>query len=343
MRIPDQLGVTCADPQCRSAAEVGAWCPAHALTRYRVAAVRPTPDRWLGKHPEIPECSFDGCRRFATSEDALCFAHRKQLAKRGRLARIAVRRKNGAALERDELGRKECGMCTEWLPLDAYPASPVQADGLASTCNHCRVFDTYGVTPTRHAEMLEAQRHVCAICAEPDPAGKRLAVDHDHKCCRNARSCGKCVRGLLCGRCNPGIGYFRDDADRLRSAADYVDWWAAQQPRRVPERPTRIAASDEKRWYQFRVTADNYTATLAAQGGTCALCPRTPSVGRSFAVDHDHSCCPEKGKSCGRCVRGLLCTRCNVGLGYFRDSSTRLRAAADYVAHHAARATPAAA
>src|SRR4029077_2130187 len=36
--------------------------------------------------------------------------------------------------------------------------------------------------------------------------GALLAVDHDHNCCPGAHSCGKCIRGILCGTCNSALG-----------------------------------------------------------------------------------------------------------------------------------------
>jgi hypothetical protein len=69
--------------------------------------------------------------------------------------------------------------------------------------------------------MLVRQGGGCAICRRDN--GKRLlAVDHDHACCPGERTCGKCVRGLLCDGCNHGLGKFRDDPELLRRAAEYA-------------------------------------------------------------------------------------------------------------------------
>ena len=81
----------------------------------------------------------------------------------------------------------------------------------------------FGLEPGGYMRMLEEQGHKCAICAAPFDPERRLGVDHDHGCCDGRDSCGECVRGLLCGRCNLGLEQFRDDPSRLRSAADYLD------------------------------------------------------------------------------------------------------------------------
>ena len=84
----------------------------------------------------------------------------------------------------------------------------------------------YGIEWERYEEMLAAQNGVCAICERP-PSGKgtsgqRLHVDHDHGCCPVGRSCGACVRGLLCSSCNRAVGYFQDDPVLLQSAIEYL-------------------------------------------------------------------------------------------------------------------------
>lgn len=73
---------------------------------------------------------------------------------------------------------------------------------------------TYGITIQRVKEMLVEQGGTCAICKKAE--GYNFPhVDHCH-------STGK-VRGLLCQKCNHGIGLFSDDPDRLRAAADYIE------------------------------------------------------------------------------------------------------------------------
>jgi hypothetical protein len=67
--------------------------------------------------------------------------------------------------------------------------------------------------------------------------------------------------------------------------------------------------------WRYNLAPGWYDATLAAQGGTCADChgPETKTrLGRllAFAVDHDRRCCPGF-RSCGRCVRGIVCHACN--------------------------------
>lgn len=80
----------------------------------------------------------------------------------------------------------------------------------------------YGITQAQYEELLS--QHVgCWICGYvPRQGYRRLSVDHDHKT--------GLIRGLLCYRCNKGIGVFRDDPQRLRNAASYVaSNWSTHQ------------------------------------------------------------------------------------------------------------------
>jgi hypothetical protein len=81
----------------------------------------------------------------------------------------------------------------------------------------------FNMTIEQYEEMLRLQGGKCAICREVDSGGKRLAVDHDRACCPGRKSCGSCIRGLLCNKCNQGIGYFDDDPDRILAAIRYLE------------------------------------------------------------------------------------------------------------------------
>lgn len=84
------------------------------------------------------------------------------------------------------------------------------------------LWQNYRIREPEYEEMLQRQGGVCAICLRP-PGVKPLSVDHDHSCCKGKNSCGKCIRGLLCGRCNSAIGYLDDSTDALRRALAYIE------------------------------------------------------------------------------------------------------------------------
>jgi hypothetical protein len=87
---------------------------------------------------------------------------------------------------------------------------------------------------------------------------------------------------------------------------------------------------DNKTAPKHGMTIEEYTARLASQGGRCAICGRVPEEVYRFVIDHDHSCCPGL-ESCGKCVRGILCHKCNTGLGMFDDNLSFVSSAAEYL------------
>jgi hypothetical protein len=60
-----------------------------------------------------------------------------------------------------------------------------------------------------YLDLLDKQGGGCGICGSKGEGSKKLdflCVDHDHKCCNKRKTCGDCVRGLLCGLCNLRLG-----------------------------------------------------------------------------------------------------------------------------------------
>lgn len=75
----------------------------------------------------------------------------------------------------------------------------------------------YNITLEKYNQMLESQNMVCAICKSEHSKSKinnLLFVDHCHKTNN--------IRGLLCSRCNNGLGMFNDDVNLLYSAIAYL-------------------------------------------------------------------------------------------------------------------------
>lgn len=78
---------------------------------------------------------------------------------------------------------------------------------------------TYGITQEDYDRILLSQDGKCAICSVSEVelisrTGRGFHVDHNHKT-------GE-IRGLLCGRCNRGLGCFTDNAHKLELATKYI-------------------------------------------------------------------------------------------------------------------------
>jgi hypothetical protein len=110
--------------------------------------------------------------------------------------------------------------------------------------------------------------------------------------------------------------------------------WSSRTVEAVRVRASKDRPAYKKRWQGanlkrlYGITFADYERMLAEQGGGCAICGSKTSKaiirGKEvlFHVDHDH----ETGV-----VRGLLCAKCNLGLGSFEDEPDLLRAAAEYL------------
>lgn len=78
----------------------------------------------------------------------------------------------------------------------------------------------YSITKEQYIDKMLEQDFRCALCLEPQSS---WVVDHDHACCDKERSCGSCVRSLLCDNCNKMLGHARDNTATLRRAAEYLE------------------------------------------------------------------------------------------------------------------------
>lgn len=77
----------------------------------------------------------------------------------------------------------------------------------------CRIKRLYNLTLEQIDELLAKQDYKCILCSRSLKESKR-EIDHDHKT-------GK-VRGILCYRCNTGLGHFNDDPIFLEKVVKYL-------------------------------------------------------------------------------------------------------------------------
>ena len=74
----------------------------------------------------------------------------------------------------------------------------------------------FGITIEQYNVLLLKQNFRCAICLKSKTDnGKALAVDHNH-------TTGD-IRGLLCNKCNFGIGQFDDNISLLKKTIRYLE------------------------------------------------------------------------------------------------------------------------
>lgn len=146
-------------------------------------------------------------------------------------------------------GYKYCRVCDNYKTLDSFYNAD-RPDGKRSNCKDCHAQDgaeryqeeykgtekqrnrlkgghlkrQYNITPADYNKLLEDQNFCCAGCGRHVSEFKNaLAVDHDHNCCKEDISCGRCIRGLLCQLCNTGIGLLGDNIEGVKKALDYLD------------------------------------------------------------------------------------------------------------------------
>lgn len=75
----------------------------------------------------------------------------------------------------------------------------------------------YDITVDKYKQVAAMQNDVCLICGEKSVTARigRLVVDHCHG--------SGVLRGLLCHRCNCGLGYFKDDVGLVARALKYLE------------------------------------------------------------------------------------------------------------------------
>ena len=136
---------------------------------------------------------------------------------------------------------KTCIKCKQVKKTEMFAKGSKYKDGRRGTCKKCHSeymtqyyknnpeklktsgkvetnWKRHHISEEKYIEMFclyEGKCHACKINFATN-------IDHDHKCCNKPRSCGKCVRGLLCHQCNSALGLLGDDRQKIKKLLEYI-------------------------------------------------------------------------------------------------------------------------
>ena len=142
-------------------------------------------------------CRVDGCKKNVRKESLLCSMHFSRKQRRGSVG--------GAKPEKANWVGKICYVdgCNQ----------KIKAKGYCS--KHYDYTKYHKIHPGKIDQM---KKNGCYVCG----SFNRLTVDHDHSCCPTNSSCEKCIRGILCHKCNTAAGLLDDDINRMLALASYI-------------------------------------------------------------------------------------------------------------------------
>jgi hypothetical protein len=206
---------------------------------------------------------------------------------------------------------KHCKRCGESWDLSNFRVDVKGRDGHYSICNTC-IADS---SDLRVSKRPDVESKVCTACQQAKP-GTAFGVDRRQPDGLR-RKCKECRHAA-------GYGNYATMSEEKREKCRQRSLeWQRKNPNLLK---ASRAKSDRKRSYGM--SEDEYRKRLAAQDNKCYLCgkPETQmSNGKDIddlSVDHDHT----TGK-----IRKLLCSKCNLGLGLFKDNVEIMRRAAEYL------------
>lgn len=94
------------------------------------------------------------------------------------------------------------------------------------------------------AAYWHSQGKCCYLCEEPLLLEEAI-LEHDHRCCPNAKWCSYCVRGAAHPNCNAAIGLAGDDPDRLEALARNLRTKLAEIDDRLAAKPQQFTLDEE--------------------------------------------------------------------------------------------------
>lgn len=119
--------------------------------------------------------------------------------------------------------KNKCTHCGKLLPPEDFHVRK-KSNTRYSWCKRCvRLYllkKNYNLDEPHIVKILEDQSGLCAGCGKD--LKDNFCVDHDHSCCAGEKTCGRCVRGLLCKPCNLYLKNVENNFDRIKRMVAYL-------------------------------------------------------------------------------------------------------------------------
>ena len=122
---------------------------------------------------------------------------------------------------------RHCPKCDKTKPTSKFSRNRSRSTGYASHCLDCQhiynrrylLKKQYKIDDEEVDFIFSTFAKGCNICKKALSFGKaNYAVDHNH-------NTGE-IRGVLCNKCNLGLGHFKDDITLLEKAKNYLEKYA---------------------------------------------------------------------------------------------------------------------
>jgi len=185
------------------------------------------------------------------------------------------------------------------------------------------------------------QFKICSVCKIEKPIDNFYKIKNTTHCRNECKICNN-ARHKLWRKNNPEkfkASVLKSRPKKLEYLKAYCKTEQYKQKNKIyRDKNKEKLAETSKAWFKknpdrarnhklksdYNITLEDYKIMFSNQNGCCAICNTKQSdLLKTLAVDHCHT----TGQ-----VRGLLCDKCNRGLGFFNDNTEILKVAINYLA-----------
>jgi recombination endonuclease VII len=176
------------------------------------------------------------------------------------------------------------------LAFDTVPEYGKPIPTYGKYCTHCHVFKTVDQF-YKDWRMRNGLESWCRACMTEAGKARARRISAQPKTPPEYKKCRTCKQRLPASS-------FTQQASQMHGLSSYC----------------RACHADKRlnyiKWTKYRIRHEDYERMLEEQQGLCGICQQ-PFKGKPH-IDHNHA---------SGAVRGLLCTRCNLSLGFFENGN----------------------